>query len=139
MSSDNAPLPGIDAILGLLPDPLSGIFDTFHRTVAGETVLSGIFRQAPTLPRYVTLLLSRPNEISQSLLTIGELVPTFDGVESAPRLEVPKDTGTWQTTLDANGIFGPNGRIKTTSQFNDESKLVVVFDSGVPFSYVSPH
>ena len=86
---------------------------------------------------------------------MGRLLDSLEGITSAPKLPVPDrigfmNTGHWQTTLDIDGIIGPDGqRVETVSTVpgsapsaGDETgtkRLNLVFDTGYTLPQLPAH
>ena len=134
-------------ILGLGPNS-SSVLRIFSGNSSGDTVLDNIFRQNMSTPNFITILLSRSNVSGTNIdiagqLTIGDVIEGLENVTSQAKLPtvVNPTIQHWQTTLDANGVIGPDGKmIPTTSSVKgskNPDKLAVVFDTGATDSLVS--
>lgn len=147
-------------ILGLGPTNNSRVRATLG-TAIGDPPLERIFKQDPSLPNFLTVLLSRQaddangpdpyNQVGQ--LTVGSVVATLESVLDVPRLRVPdkvgwQNTGHWQTVMDADGIIGPDGRrVETVSTVLGSGagedygthRLNVVFDTGYTLPQLPAH
>ncbi|KAJ4485446.1 acid protease [Lentinula aciculospora] len=151
-------------LIGLGPSRGSGILKKIG-SPAGDPPLDRIFKQNMTTPNFISILLSRtdeqsavPNASSQTLvplldeqpgqLTIGEVIPEYQGITNTSKLSALVETATtnqhWMTLLDSNGIIGPDGnRINTTSKNGNtdegqSDQLRVVFDTGFTQPQVPP-
>jgi hypothetical protein len=129
-------------LVGLGPNFGSQVHSTLSSS-AGDAVLDRIFQQNTSTPNILTILLGRDDDPSDQFpgdLTVGEILPGYDAINSQPKLNVSQvsinDLGDqhWQTLLDPNGIIGPDGKsididtvVKTTS---NKKQLTAVFDSG---------
>lgn len=129
-------------IIGLGPGSASEVRDQLGE--AGNPVLDRIFKQNTTTPNYITILLGRagdPTDTFPGDLTIGELVSGFENITSQPKLPVTemKNRGGqhWTAFLDKNGIIGPDGQRIITPKKATGNRLNVMFDSGFTFPQVS--
>lgn len=142
-------------IIGLGPSSLSSTRELVNSS-AGDPPLDRIFRQNTSTPNTLSILLSRADDTdtyldsrsSQTgLLSIGEVIEGFESITYSPKLHAavdPEGRLHWQTTLDSNGIIGPDGqRISTPtsvetivvgntsiSTAGGKDQLRVVFDTG---------
>ena len=147
-------------IIGLGPTFNSRVHREFNTQLnfsndIGDPPLERIFKQDPGLPNFLTVLLSRKsddlngpdpyNQVGQ--LTIGRLIYGLHNIVDTPKLPVPdvigwQRTGHWQTELDANGIFGPDGQYMETISTvpgGDNHRLNVVFDTGYSLPQLPAH
>jgi hypothetical protein len=124
-------------LLGLGPTAGSNIYYTLDGT-QGAAPLDRIFMQSTSTPTYSTVMLGRSDDSSKPIqgdLTVGEVVPGWDGIHSQPMLPVIVEQASnagyqhWQTTLD--GIVGPGGSLITLN-----SSLTAAFDTGYTLSPV---
>lgn len=146
---------GLDGILGLGPS-IAADTRALINSSAGDPPLDRIFRQNMSTPNILTVLLSRASDTDvfaearspqNSLLSIGEVLEGFESIAYTPKLYAAIDllgSSHWQTTLDSNGIIGPDGqRINTPTSasnvtignFTDttvggKDQFRVVFDTG---------
>lgn len=149
VQATNADTPPFAGLIGLGPSSGSQI-RTLTGDAAGDPPLDQIFRQDPSTPNFLSLLLGRaddPGSSNPGELSIGETLPGFDDILSQPKLPVTivssDNTGNqhFQVLLDDGGIVGPNGQVIpiTTDVDNtaDEQQATVVFDSGfsLPVSF----
>lgn len=130
-------------IVGLGPGGASNIQETIGSS-AGDPILDRIFRQNTTTPNYITILLGRagdPTDTFSGDLTIGEVVSPFNNITSQPKLPVTQMSNRngqhWTAMLDKNGIIGPDGKHMNTTKHATGNKLTVMFDSGFTFPQVS--
>ncbi|KAK2459695.1 hypothetical protein APHAL10511_008340 [Amanita phalloides] len=115
----------------------------------GTTFLDRVFTQNKQSGNYITFMLDRlydPAETLHGQLTISELIPGFENITSAPKLDVDKVNRLlkgdqhWQAFTDkSNGIIGPDSQpiqINSIVPNAPSGELVAVFDSGFTFSQV---
>lgn len=107
-------------------------------------MLDRIFRQNLTTPNFLTILLGRSDDPTDTFvgdITVGEVVSPFENITSQPRLpvtEVSARSGQrWTAFLDENGIIGPDGQHIITPKKANGNRLNVLFDSGFTFPQVS--
>jgi hypothetical protein len=114
---------------------------------AGDAPLDKIFKATATLNRYITILLSRkgdPTPGTNATLTIGEILPGHESITNQPKVPVvlldeeDRISQHWTITLDADGIFGPDGNVikKRSIVKHNDGKLHAVSDSGFTFTQV---
>ncbi|KAH9858731.1 acid protease [Lenzites betulinus] len=130
-------------ILGLGPSQASEVLATLGQN-NGDPVLDRIFRQNLTTPNFLTVLLGRAGDPTDTFvgdITVGETVSPFDNITSQPKLPVkaaPSRGGQhWVTLLDKDGIIGPDGQHIVTPKKATGGQLAVLFDSGFTFPQVS--
>lgn len=139
-SSDN---PAGTGLIGLGPNNGSRVFEALDREDQGDAVLDRLFRQNTSTPNFLSVLLGRSDDPTDTFpgdLTVGEILPGYEVISSQPKLTVSRvsiyDTGDqhWQTLVDADGIIGSNGKvISVTTGVNTTSnakQLTAVFDTG---------
>ena len=112
---------------------------------AGDPPIDRIFRQDTSVPNFITVLLSRPDDTRETYtgeLTISEVLPEFQNVSNQPKVPVSVLQSSllpdqhFSVLLDSDGIIGPDGNaIKTTSTAiyapsHNPSQLQVIFDTG---------
>ena len=112
---------------------------------AGDPPIDRIFRQDTSIPNFISVLLSRPNDTHETYtgeLTISEILPEFQSISNQPKVPVSVLQSRYlpdqhfSILLDSDGIIGPDGNvIKTTSNASyapshDQSQLQIVFDTG---------
>ena len=112
---------------------------------AGDPPIDRIFRQNTSVPNFITVLLSRPDDTRETYtgeLTISEILPEFQNVSNQPKVSVSVLQSSllpdqhFSVLLDPDGIIGPDGNaIKTTSTAtyapsHNLSQLQVIFDTG---------
>ena len=106
-----------DGLIGLGPNSGSQVFDAIGNST-GDAVLDRIFKQNTTTPNYITVLLGRNDDPSESPtgdLTIGEILSGYENITSQPKLSVQvlssSDSANqhWTILLDEDGIIGPAG------------------------------
>lgn len=137
-------LPQGQGLLGLGPNSGSNIHDALKKQPAGDTVLDRIFRQDPSTPNILTVLLSRsddPNEQYPGQITVSDILPDRQGILDQPKLPVKavrsSQSGNqhWQVVLDQNGIIGPDGH-PITLHTKAKGRITVIFDTGFTFNQV---
>ncbi|KAI9508863.1 acid protease [Russula earlei] len=141
--------PERQGLLGLGPNVGSNIHVALKNQPTGDTVLDRIFRQDPSTPNALTILLSRsddPGKTYPGQITVSDIVPGLESILAQPKLPVKAVPSTqsgdqhWQALLDPNGIIGPDGqRIAMSTKVAGApipSQLTVVFDTGFSFSQV---
>jgi hypothetical protein len=146
-------------LVGLGPNAGSQVYASLG-TSAGDTVLDRIFKQNTSTPNYLTVLMGRyddPTDTFPGDLTVGSVLPGYENVNNQPQLAVTTgscphaftiliiilflsvstiESGNqhWQTLLDADGVLGPDNNplsLSTEVQSTSNSKqLTVVFDTG---------
>lgn len=129
--------------MGLGPSQASEVLATLGQN-NGDPVLDRIFRQNLTTPNFLTVLLGRAGDPTDTFvgdITVGETVSPFDNITSQPKLPVkaaPSRGGQhWVTLLDKDGIIGPDGQHIVTPKKATGGQLAVLFDSGFTFPQVS--
>ena len=132
-------------LLGLGPNSGSNIHDALKKKPAGDTVLDRIFRQDPSTPNILTVLLSRsdnPDEQYPGQITVSDILPDRQGILDQPKLPVKAVRSSqsgyqhWQVLLDRNGIIGPDGHPITLHTKASKGQITVIFDTGFSFSQV---
>ncbi|EJF65327.1 acid protease [Dichomitus squalens LYAD-421 SS1] len=130
-------------IIGLGPSSASEIRGALGNS-GGDPVLDRIFKQNTNTSNYITILLGRagdPTDTFAGDITVGETVSPFDNVTSQPKLPVTEMSNRggqhWTAMLDKNGIIGPDGNRINTTKHATGNKLTVMFDSGFTFPQVS--
>ncbi|KAI0067567.1 acid protease [Artomyces pyxidatus] len=132
-------------LIGLGPNDASHVHTALKNKPAGDAVLDRIFSQDRSTPNFLTVLLSRsddPDEQYPGDITVGELLPGYEAVADAPKVNVTS-VGTierleegqhWQALMDVGGIVGPDGQaIDVTSHVSgtaDKRQLTAIFDTG---------
>ena len=104
-----------------------------------------IFSQNTSIPNFISVLLSRPNDTEEAYtgeVTISEILPEFQNISNQPKVSVSvleskiSADQHFSVLLDPDGIIGPDGNaIKTTSNTSlapshNQSQLQVFFDTG---------
>ncbi|KAI9059263.1 acid protease [Trametes sanguinea] len=152
--SPSAENPDGNGLIGLGPNTGSQVRDTLGSS-AGDPVLDRIFRQNTSTPNYITILLGRirdPTDSPTGDLTVGEILPGYEQVTSQPKLPVSvlasNNAGNqhWQVLLDSDGIIGPAGNnvidelnVKTAvDSTSNDKQLTVVLDTGYSLPQVPP-
>ena len=112
---------------------------------AGDPPMDRIFSQNTSIPNFISVLLSRPNDTEEAYtgeVTISEILPEFQNISNQPRVPVSvleskiSADQHFSVLLDPDGIIGPDGNaIKTTSNTSlapshNQSQLQVFFDTG---------
>ncbi|KAI0775709.1 acid protease [Trametes elegans] len=130
-------------IIGLGPSSASQIKNVYGKS-GGDPVLDHIFRTNTSTPNYITILLGRADDPTDTFVgdvTVGELVTPFENITSQPRLPVTemKHRGGqhWTALLDPNGIIGPDGKNINTTKQSTGNRYNVLFDSGFTFPQVT--
>lgn len=132
-------------IMGLGPNSGSGIRSVLNST-SGDPPLDRILRQNTSMPNILTIYLGRSDDPANPYpgnLTIGTTIPGYENITSMPKLPVTavsnKARQHWQTTLDPNGVIGPDGQpvqVMSHVQGEDSNGLSVIFDTGFSISQV---
>ncbi|KAJ7143496.1 aspartic peptidase domain-containing protein [Mycena crocata] len=130
-------------LIGLGPSSGSIVYDAFEKEDQGNTVLDSIFIQNTTTPNYISFLLGRLNDPTDTFpgdLTVGELLPNFTDVQNQPKLLVTdvainnQANQHFQVLLDSGGFIGPDGNsIPVTSAVTstgNKKQATVVIDTG---------
>ncbi|KAH7914244.1 aspartic peptidase domain-containing protein [Hygrophoropsis aurantiaca] len=131
---------GADGLIGLGPSSGS-VIKAEGVTSAADPPLDRIFRENPSMPNYMTVLLGRsddPDEPYPGDLTIGETIDNFTPILNQPKHAVTYTNVLgnqhWQTLLDANGIIGPDGKViplkSSVTNTTTPNNPTVVFDTG---------
>ncbi|KAI8978776.1 acid protease [Trametes punicea] len=145
-ASPSSSNPAGTGLIGLGPSSGSQVQSTIGSS-AGDPTLDRIFQQDTSTPNFITVLLGRirdPTDSPTGDLTVGEVLPGYDQITSQPKLPVSavasSDSGNqhWQILLDADGIIGPAGdniidelNIETAvSSTSNKKQLTVVLDTG---------
>lgn len=126
-------------IIGLGPNAASNIEDEINNS-SGDAPLDRIFRQNMTTPNYITILLGRANDPTDTFpgdFTIGETVDPYGNITSQPKLDANRNGQHWTALMDKNGIIGPDGNRINTTKHATGNRLNVMFDSGYTFPQVS--
>ncbi|KAI0358432.1 acid protease [Trametes cingulata] len=130
-------------IIGLGPGGASEVQSQVGQG-AGDPVLDRIFRQNTSTPNFITILLGRAQDPTDTFVgdfTIGEVVSSFENITSQPRLPVTqmahRSGQHWTALLDPNGIIGPDGQRINTTKKSTGNRLNVMFDSGFTFPQVT--
>jgi hypothetical protein len=156
---------GTKGILGLGPSSLSTIHTTMENgntrdstfstssasSASSASFLDNFFQQHPSISPYITTFLSRSSHYTSvpqhsSALTIGEIVPGFEAVLTAPKLllepETPWVGQQWTVLLDSwglrvNGALVPLPQsVVEQSTSSDRTQLTVLLDTGFSFNQV---
>ncbi|KAJ6549499.1 aspartic peptidase domain-containing protein [Mycena sp. CBHHK59/15] len=143
-STDSA----FNGLVGLGPNEGS-LIQAKIDSAAGDTMLNRIFQQNKTTSNYITFLLDRKNDPSQTLtgqFTIAEPVTGYENITSQTKLNVEtvhkilEDQQHWQALTDKDHtVVGPDGSVISISSIvpkAPDGQLVAVFDSGFTFSQV---
>ncbi|KAJ7145260.1 aspartic peptidase domain-containing protein [Mycena filopes] len=130
-------------LIGLGPSDGSVIFEAFAAADEGNTVLDNIFTQDTSTPNFISFLLGRLNDPSETFpgdLTVGEVMSNYTNITSQPKLAVTEVSASnsanqhFQLLLDANGFIGPDGSsIPITSVVgatSNKKQATVVIDTG---------
>lgn len=135
--------------MGLGFDGYSTVYNTLARTYGaefaaqtGNTPVTALFAQQPSLPRTVDIQLSREDElrdITDGTFLIGEHDATFQDVTSAPQLPVVSPGNRWAVVLDAMNINGaPFTFNKSSVPGTPDGKVVALLDTGYSFPPLPP-
>ncbi|TDL23419.1 hypothetical protein BD410DRAFT_160062 [Rickenella mellea] len=107
-----------------------------------------------TAPNFLSILLDRAADDAAGTsdpldhagqLTVGEIISGLEAINNQPKLPALKDTGTgkpehWQTTLDPDGVIGPDGQpiavLSAVPSNKNSSLLQIMFDTGFTFPQV---
>ena len=136
---DSSHSAGSAGIIGFGPGGASNIQESLGAG-KGDPVLDRIFRQNTSTPNYITILLGRAGDPSDTFVgdfTIGEVVDPFGNVTTQPKLDADLSRSHWVAQMDKNGIIGPDGQRINTTKHATGNKLNVMFDSGFTFPQVS--
>jgi hypothetical protein len=144
--SSSAAGPGVDGILGLGPSSSSVVRNTIGDS-SGDPFLDNVFRQNVSTANYITFLLARqgdPGSTVQEQLTINEIVPSYEAINSQPKLPVKALPGPlrvdqhWAGFIE--GIIGPDNNTIPLSSLvagTPSGQAVVIYDSGFTFPQMS--
>ncbi|KAJ7758113.1 aspartic peptidase domain-containing protein [Mycena maculata] len=129
-------------LIGLGPSEGSVVYQAFDSD-EGNTILNNIFLQNTSTPNYMTFLLGRiddPSDTFPGELTVGEVLSNYTNITSQPKLSVTtvaiSDDANqhFQLLLDADGFIGPNGNpiaiSSVVSATSNKNQATVVIDSG---------
>ncbi|KAL1743093.1 aspartic peptidase domain-containing protein [Schizophyllum fasciatum] len=135
-------------LIGLGPNSGSNVYVELGSD-KGMAVLDSIFTQNTSTPNYITVLLGRlddPTDTFPGDLTVGSTLDNYTDVEKQPKLdvtEVPvREEGDqhFQVLIDEGGIIGPDGKSIKVSTEVDETKnkkqATAVIDTGFSLSQV---
>ncbi|KAI0301931.1 aspartic peptidase domain-containing protein [Multifurca ochricompacta] len=110
-------------LIGLGPNSGSQVYAALNNQAAGDTPLDRIFRQNTSIPNFISVLLSRPNDTAERYtgeMTISEILPQFQNISNQPK--VPVSVLQWEgIKTTSNATAGPA---------HDMSQLVAVIDTG---------
>ncbi|TRM63783.1 aspartic peptidase domain-containing protein [Schizophyllum amplum] len=140
--------PASVGLIGLGPNSGSNVYQEMGDD-SGMAVLDSIFTQNTSTPNYITVLLGRlddPTDTFPGDLTVGTVLDNYTDVQSQPKLnvtEVPvRDEGDqhFQILIDEGGIIGPDGKSINVSSEVDETQnkkqATAVLDTGFSLSQV---
>lgn len=105
--------PNNTGIIGLGPNTGSNIFHALSGASVGAAPIDRIFRANTSIPNYITALLGRSNDPTDTFpgdITISEVVPGFEDIRNQPKLNCTQvslyNLGDqhWQALLDPDGI-----------------------------------
>ncbi|KAI9433250.1 acid protease [Lactarius psammicola] len=113
----------------------------------GDTPLSRIFQQNKTTQNFVSILLDREDDPTDSVtgqITVSEFASGYESIESQTKLYIKDvffDTSSqhWAVYIDKNGVTGPDGNVISLTSIVPRvrgGKLIAVLDSGFTFSQV---
>jgi hypothetical protein len=143
-TTPSAGSPDGTGLVGLGPRFGSQVLGALN-TSAGDPPIDRIFSQNTSIPNFISVLLSRPNDTREPYtgeMTISEVLPEFQNISSQPKVPVSvlqskiEVDQHFSVLLDANGIIGPDGNaIKTTTNASaapnhNPQQLQIVFDTG---------
>ena len=133
-------------LIGLGPRSGSQVLAAMNASgSAGDPPLDRIFSQNTSIPNFMSVLLSRPNDTHETYtgeMTISEILPEFQNISNQPKVPVSILQSNisfdqhFSVLLDPDGIIGPDGKaIKTTSNASlapphNQSQLQIIFDTG---------
>jgi hypothetical protein len=115
-------------LIGLGPYSASTIYDILKQDPSGYPPLERIFRQDPSTPNYITVLLGRsddPDEMFPGDLTVSELIPGYENVTNQPKLP-SINNGHWSTFLDGISVNGQIIELPKSQVANSGKQLTVV-------------
>ncbi|KAL1950661.1 hypothetical protein VTO73DRAFT_5785 [Trametes versicolor] len=138
-----------DGILGLGFNGYSTVYNTLARTYGaefaaqtGNTPVTALFAQQPSLARTVDMQLSREDElrdITHGTFLVGEHDANFQDVTSAPQLPVVSPGNRWAVVMDAMNINGaPFTFNKSSVPGTPDGKVVALLDTGYSFPPLPP-
>ncbi|EPQ54524.1 acid protease [Gloeophyllum trabeum ATCC 11539] len=132
---------GYNGLVGLGPNSGSVIYKEIDNA-SGDTMLNRIFSQNKTSSNFISFLLSRlgdPTDTIPGAFTISEVVPGYENITSMPKIAVEKvhrltnADQHWQIYTDKNGVIGPDGQpiaVDSIVPSAPDGQLVAVLDSG---------
>jgi len=132
---------------------------------AGAAVVDRIFRQNTSTPNFISVLLGRyddPTDTFPGDITIGDIIDGFENISLQSKLEITEggvqdartidfpdfiivsvlESGSqhWQSLIDENGILGPDGQPIALTTVVDKTAngqaLTAVFDTGFSLTQV---
>ncbi|KZP25231.1 acid protease, partial [Athelia psychrophila] len=129
-----------DGLIGLGPGASSQIYSTLGKKLEGSPPVDSIFNMNHSTPNFLTVLLGRSDDPYNKFpgdLSIAEIVPGYENITNQPKLYVDtaKDGNQhWTVTLDANGIFGPDGQaiplFTQVATTQNKREITAIFDTG---------
>ncbi|KAL1725508.1 aspartic peptidase domain-containing protein [Schizophyllum commune] len=135
-------------LIGLGPNSGSNVYVELGSD-KGMAVLDSIFTQNTSTPNYITVLLGRlddPTDTFPGDLTVGSILDNYTDIEKQPKLEVTevpvRESGDqhFQVLIDAGGIIGPDGKsIKVHTEVDEtqnKKQPTAVIDTGFSLSQV---
>ncbi|TDL23417.1 acid protease [Rickenella mellea] len=146
----NLPAKGL---IGLGPSSASVIRQKVGNST-GNPPLDRIFQQNMTTPNFLSVLLDRAADDAAGTsdpldhagqLTVGEIISGLEAINNQPKLAALKDSGTgkpehWQTSLDPDGVIGPDGQpivvFSAVPSNKNSSLLQIMFDTGFTYPQV---
>ncbi|KAI5897246.1 uncharacterized protein SCHCODRAFT_02616991 [Schizophyllum commune H4-8] len=117
-------------LIGLGPNSGSNVYVELGSD-KGMAVLDSIFTQNTSTPNYITVLLGRlddPTDTFPGDLTVGSILDNYTNIEKQPKLEVTEvpvcESGDqhFQVLIDAGGIIGPDGKSSQVHTEVDETQ-----------------
>ncbi|KAF9646038.1 acid protease [Thelephora ganbajun] len=135
-------------LIGLGPNKGSNVFNAVGSS-AGAAVVDRIFRQNTSTPNFISVLLGRyddPTDTFPGDITVGDILQGYEKITSQTKLEVTQvsvlESGAqhWQTLIDENGILGPDGQpialTTVVAKTANGNRLTAVFDTGFTLTQV---
>lgn len=127
----------VNGLIGLGPSSSSNVRAAVGGS-SGDTFLDRVFRQNTSTPNYITFLLGREGDSSDTIkgqFTIGEVVPGFENITNQPQVQVQalalKSAQHWSGLVDS--IIGPDGNpipLDSVVSGTPSGKLVAIYDTG---------
>jgi len=132
---------GAAGVLGLGFTSLSNIDHEVNKTGSawGRSMLYNIFAQDPSVPNFITFLLSRSNDTEapvEGSFTISEMEDEYKAVADQPKISTWPENGPtrWNVLLDSFAVNGKRFTVGTTVK-GVSGKSVILLDSGTTYTY----